>query len=389
MSNLKRQPINDRSGYDYDERVRISAKSDNKCCHCGREVYWGYGATVDHFVPLSEGGVDRDYNMIMLCHDCNQEKKSKIYEPTTYLKYLKKEHKDKLKDYFKSYIRSFDFFNKRNVMACDEYIYSFYVDLQRNGFRKTKKNQRRSPMLFQVKLKRATYEDKEMVTEYYTKYLKKHGHFESDESAACDVELILRYGCIYYVIKNNEINALCFVTIEKESGKFLLDGYSVNHAVSILLMPYYSTTTSYNMARLLSQEIPDTIFHEQNLDAICTKIRTFDSEKLFYSNIYGQSSRDYICHDAPFLIHPVAVYNKEVDENNAKRVDDFFKKNHPDCEAIKRDIEELYGGAYTPDDPPLIYRLFDGDYFQTPDVIASHLVKAEMNKEHEESKKES
>ena len=71
---LERQKIVERDDFTFDEREHIAAKSHHKCAHCGKEVYFGYGATVDHFVPLNKGGTNRDINLIMLCNDCNKEK---------------------------------------------------------------------------------------------------------------------------------------------------------------------------------------------------------------------------------------------------------------------------------------------------------------------------
>lgn len=35
-------------------------------------------ATIDHYIPLSKGGVDDCTNIVMSCNKCNREKKDKI-----------------------------------------------------------------------------------------------------------------------------------------------------------------------------------------------------------------------------------------------------------------------------------------------------------------------
>lgn len=389
MSGIKRQQVQARDDFTYDERQHIAEKSDNKCCHCGREVYFGYGATVDHFIPLSEGGVNRDINMIMLCQNCNKEKKSKILEPTLYLKYLKEEHKKKLIDYFHSYVRSFDFFSKRNVMACDEYEFQFYPEnmgsshkLKNNKFKKRKIdiNNKKRPTLFSVKLKRATGDDFDKILEYYTKYLKKHDFFKSDIIARNDISLFLKYGCIYYVEKTDGIKAMCFVSIERDTYGCYYKDIETNYGLSIFIMPYYSNDVAHNMAYLLCKQIPGSIFMEQGLKCVFAKIRTLQSEKFFEGGIYPGIMKNMRI-ESPFMVHPIAVGVGEEDttEKDIKKTDKFFENNHPDYNKIIEDIKTMYGEDWVKDDDaPPIYRLFDADYGNGD--LGFRMAKAEMRK---------
>ncbi len=81
--------VNEREQFSYEYKQKILAKSDDRCCHCGRKAYIGYGATVDHYVPISKGGINDDCNLVMLCETCNKEKDDLIIDPDNYLVYLK------------------------------------------------------------------------------------------------------------------------------------------------------------------------------------------------------------------------------------------------------------------------------------------------------------
>jgi len=50
------------------------------CMLCGAE---GVPLELDHFYPLSRGGVDADHNWILLCQDCNRKKSDK--EPVSFV----------------------------------------------------------------------------------------------------------------------------------------------------------------------------------------------------------------------------------------------------------------------------------------------------------------
>lgn len=55
-------------------RKRIFKRDGYKCVECGSKDY----LTIDHCIPISQGGPDRENNMQTLCLLCNQRKGSKI-----------------------------------------------------------------------------------------------------------------------------------------------------------------------------------------------------------------------------------------------------------------------------------------------------------------------
>jgi 5-methylcytosine-specific restriction endonuclease McrA len=57
------------------QKNRIMSRDGRKCkiCGCYEDL------TIDHIVPVSKGGSNRDNNLMTLCLTCNQRKGSDIY----------------------------------------------------------------------------------------------------------------------------------------------------------------------------------------------------------------------------------------------------------------------------------------------------------------------
>lgn len=274
---IKRQKIVEReTNFSYEEKHDIAQKSNEQCCHCGKKVYFGYGATIEHFIPLSKGGTNRNLNLVMLCKDCNSKKGDFIYNPVDYLEYLNDEHLKDINNYFDSYINSFDFVNRDNLLACDCYKVLVSTSNSRQVWRKG------TPLKAYVKqyVKRATLKDVDKLTEYYINYLKKYNCLDEEEAARLNILFWLNFGCIYYIEKNNEIKTLITVTVTKANGHILFRGERVKNYLNIDLFTYYSNdfscTLSYNMVR----QIPRWIEREQHLKQLPVKINILKNDEL-------------------------------------------------------------------------------------------------------------
>jgi hypothetical protein len=214
---IERQQIVERDELTYDEKERIARKSDHKCAHCGKPVYFGYGATIDHFIPLSKGGTNRDENLIMLCEKCNKDKGNLILYPHDYVTYLDKKHTDRLMGYFKSYVSSFEYIERRNLLACDRYmvLVTPFKQVDYKG-RKRSQPQHSSPIKNYVI--RAELGDVPRLQAYFIKYLKKYDMLDDIEAAKLNIEFWMRFGCIYYIEKDEEIKLMMTVTATEDLG---------------------------------------------------------------------------------------------------------------------------------------------------------------------------
>lgn len=278
---IERQKIENRVELSFEEKMDLSKKSDECCCHCGKKVFWGVPtnrATIEHFVPLSQGGTNRNINLIMLCEDCNFDKGEKILDPETYLKYLKEPYKKQLCEYFESYIQSFEFFKRRNVLALDTYDFQMTTE----GYSKGRKSTSSSGIIkIPVKVNRVMAEDLDEITEYFIKYLKKLDHLDDETTARHNIEFWFKFACMYYVRgSSREIIDLAIICLNKHPMSFSDDSkLAIDHSFNIFIFPKYNNLKGFNISYLLCSRLAEVIAKEQNLEFIPVRVLALEGEK--------------------------------------------------------------------------------------------------------------
>ena len=281
---IERQKIENRVELSFDEKLDLSKKSDDCCCHCGRKVFWGVPtnrATIEHFVPLNQGGTNRNINLIMLCEDCNFDKGEKILDPDTYLKYLKEPYKTKLSNYFESYIHSFDFFKRRNVLALDQYEFELTTEGYSRGYRSSMGV---GVIRIPIKVNRVMVDDLDEVCEYFKKYLKNLGRLDDEVTARHNIEFWFKFACMYYVRGSDKsIVSLAVICLNKHPLSYSEDNrLAIDHSFNIFLFPRYNNFKGFNISALLCSKLPEVIAREQNLEFIPVRVLTIPGEKFLY-----------------------------------------------------------------------------------------------------------
>ena len=84
-------------------KQNIWKKTGGICAHCGKPAH-GKAATVDHFVPRSSGGGFDQRNLLPLCKNCNQNRRSDSINPTIYYKYAPVEAIEECLEYEKEFL---------------------------------------------------------------------------------------------------------------------------------------------------------------------------------------------------------------------------------------------------------------------------------------------
>ncbi len=275
--NIERQKIYERELLDEEYRDKIADKSEHKCCHCGKLVYFGYGATVDHFVPLHQGGTNRDNNLIMLCKDCNEAKGEMIVDPEEYCKYLKPEHLEVLQSYFDSYLHSFEYLSRKNLLSKDEYVIKVAPSATLSD-RFFDKHREHHSLFITHSLKRAFIDDIDRITDYLRKYARKYNVLESEEELMHNVEFWMKFGCIYYIEKNNDIKLVCIITVTDLTRSGFSD--LLENTLSLALFSYYSNDNAVTLAKGAAEKIPRMIINEQGLDQLPVRLSVVQSDKL-------------------------------------------------------------------------------------------------------------
>jgi len=273
---IKMRKYYDRDSFTYEEKVDICRKTDEVCSHCGKKMYIGYGATVDHFIPLNKGGSNRMINLIPLCKECNEAKEDKLYN-LSYVPYLKDKYKKELAQYLDSYVSVMDYVQRHRILAYDEYEdYLLIRPLQNKKTRKAVNGIKSS-----YKIKLATWNDLDKIHEYLVKYLKKLNCLDNEDVARENITFWLKFGCIYYIERNNEIVVMTALTIRQMEDDEYFRG--VSHQPYMYIFPYYNTDISYNIVKNLISNIPIRMMEENNLEFIPINILFLEEERLQFS----------------------------------------------------------------------------------------------------------
>lgn len=81
-------------------RIRLTAKQNGKCHYCQCQMTECDGVTptsvtLDHVIPLAQGGDNHRSNMVAACFSCNQDKADAVLGQTPAKPRKKRKHKAK------------------------------------------------------------------------------------------------------------------------------------------------------------------------------------------------------------------------------------------------------------------------------------------------------
>lgn len=264
-----------REQFTWEEKEDICNKSNHLCCHCGKKIYVGYGATVDHFIPLNKGGSNQFLNLIPLCKDCNDKKEDKLYS-IDYIVHIKDKYRKEIEGYLESYLQVIDYVQRHRLLAYDEYHRTTtIIPYSLGSVRKHKK-----PIGVQCKytLKYATWNDLDKMTEYLIRYLKKNKCLDSEEAARENIVFWMQFGCIYYIEKNNEVTTMFALTIKHLAENE--DYRGIINQPRMYIFPYYQTELSERIVLDMIYDIPKLIGDENNLSMIPLNVVLLNKDKM-------------------------------------------------------------------------------------------------------------
>lgn len=251
---MKRQNITSRRDFvdmmTDDEKMDIAKKYHFRCAHCGATTYpmmAGGRGTIDHYIPLSKGGVSQSVNYVYLCEKCNKEKGSLILDPQKYLRYIDAKPYEKLSRYFYDYLDSFEYFSRRNLLACDAYTFSVSRAFG-NDVKRMERIARKYPdkCMQYYSYRKIGPDQMQEAGQFYIDYLKKYGLLASEESAWDNLEFWSQFGVLYGVYNSHlELRALTAV---------LLTSYACDSPIfSMFVFSPFSDKNTRNMTSRLSE----------------------------------------------------------------------------------------------------------------------------------------
>lgn len=368
---MRRQIINDRQiNFTEEEQYDILNKTNWQCAHCGKKIaFHGQGATIDHFIPLKKGGVNRKYNLIPLCYDCNQNKHSLIVAPENYIHYMNKDAYNELMGYWESYINSFEYISMENLLCCDEYI----IEIIPPTVAFSSKNQKTlNACKIQYTLSRTYPAAKDECKDFYIKSLRKYtsdwNEQIDDEKQRRVFDFFYEFGAIYAVrSKNNEIKIL-IVTQSPLTNP--LQNKKPAPFISMQLYSCYDNELNRTLIASTPKFIAQTIAHEQHFPEIYYDAQMLQSDPAhiafwaasksvgtYKGDMYDHILQCYVNPDFDFETHPDYDFTKTIfykvlhahPDALLKHIDDFFTNNGTDIIEIADLIVDdyIYGTTNT------------------------------------------
>ena len=358
---MNREKITERDNLTYDEVLDIAKKSHDRCCHCGKLAYFGGDATVDHFIPISKGGTNRKLNLVMLCKSCNKKKSDRIVYPKTYLPYLDPKELEDLTGYFDSYIKSFEYVSRKNLLALDEYLVNLMPDVHGLNGKKGKFKTAVPTMKFVLERVNGRSEELggniDLVKKYYREYLKK---LKMDDSTADkQIDFWYRFGCLYYIGTATEIKCLFAVTIKSVPEIVGYEG--IPFVTNIAVFSKYANIQSYVIATYISSQIVFWLQEEQDIKKMPAILQFYKNDPFAYKIA---SERGKACiEEEGKMISRYNIYSITVDDIDASNesTNKFFSTfNDVTAEATKylsrpenKDIADMKD-----------YLIWNGDYYE-------------------------
>ena len=330
----KRFKTQERDNFDYDFKLKIAKKSNECCAHCGKKVYFdGYGATVDHFVPISKGGTNDFANFIMLCENCNKNKGNYVIDPRNWLKYLNKDDFLELVEYFKYYINSQEFVNKNNPFQLDKY--SVKVCMSRPKFKHCKYSKKIPDNYDGTAVITHAYSDKrdyDTIFEFYKKYCRKFKFNLSNDEIAQQIDYWYENGVLYYITFNNDelIQLYYFEPRRKEKSldvKSDNGGYCVciHDYLAIYCFPYYNSDLSITLLTNYIDGALSDILYEQNLKYISCMVFGHKQNKAYTDFLYNFTTIDKIVTLDNFVGFLRVCCDDDVDNSKSE---EYYERNY-------------------------------------------------------------
>ena len=138
----KRVKIETRRIFSYQEKELVLSKSKGVCSHCGLPLAIWENFSIDHAIPISNGGTNDIRNLVPLCKECNKNKMAIIYDIDVYYRHLTKGSLKELRKYYDEYIHSMSCISATNMCSVDVINCKAFLPIQmyRYGSMKSSKD---------------------------------------------------------------------------------------------------------------------------------------------------------------------------------------------------------------------------------------------------------
>ena len=232
---IKREKVEQRKFFSVEEKELMRKKSNNRCCHCGKELTDDF--SVEHVIPLNKGGTNDLSNMVALCQKCNLEKADLIYHPKEYYKFLQPQYVDELLANQMKYYSDVYWLAPDTLLPEDGREFKLQI-IPKAVVRKVR-NYSNYTVTVSVFIKKAEYKDLDMIRLYYMQYLQQVYNGVDEEKAydraMKELSDWFDNGVLYYIVdKTNTIKAVLPVGFKA----FSVEDYSTSNEKQNGVVPY-------------------------------------------------------------------------------------------------------------------------------------------------------
>lgn len=208
--------IEERIHFDSEDRRRLLVKSNGVCAKCGKPLsVEKFETSVEHIIPISKGGTNKDNNLIILCPHCNEKKDNLIVNPDDFYRYAIPEVKDEINEMYTKYFNRVTWlgltrFTREDIMCLDYFTPLPSLDShQKKGGYYSKNAAKVCKQT--VILRRVDYNDLPMVIDFVKRYHEKF-HIPFDDNSI--VEDFYLSGCMYIAYRKSDPKTiLCLLPI--------------------------------------------------------------------------------------------------------------------------------------------------------------------------------
>lgn len=212
----KRKRAEQRVFLSYDDKEMINSRNRYKCACCGKTLRVGKNFTVEHIIPLSQGGTNKPENLIGLCKKCNDEKADSIM-PYHWYKYLSDDISQEVYNLIQEYLGCTRYVTENTFNGVDRVVCSIYKNVYTGDLSTIRQ---KGSVEIHCNFYKANYSDLDGIYNAYLKYNKKHKIDYYGDGIKRSLTEIFETGGIY-VMKNtsNEIVG-CFLVRFEDNGLY-------------------------------------------------------------------------------------------------------------------------------------------------------------------------
>ena len=186
--NKKRERVAQRDQISYDDKIKILSKTGGFCAHCGRRIEVGGQFTVDHVIPLDQGGTNDMKNLVPLCKDCNFDKSDRMVRARWY-EYLTPKYLEEVRNHIEEYHTVHSLIGHNYFDAYDIIPFT-YLDMKGQTSRIRRGT---------GECRKAYYSDLDDIYKFYITYFRDVLIKRSNAEVKDFLSLCFRYGAIYFM----------------------------------------------------------------------------------------------------------------------------------------------------------------------------------------------